>query len=584
MKNPILNLVLLLIIGCNINVFGTNYYVALNGDDNNPGSIDLPFATWQKGINTALAGDTIFIRGGVFMNKLPLQINPDKYGGPLGTTGTADNPIVLMGYPGEWPILDCSLHCSNIPANPFGRIYNSAIGIVGVEHWKFKDFEIRNVFQCDSAVDGAVGASYSCNLTFDHIIVHNIGQRGFYISGGCWNEVDTVGPGSNVVPKWGFGHPDTTRFINCDVYDLCDSLVQNIGNAADGYKTGHYDGNYIEWTGCRVWNYSDDGWDPSALSGGTRIFRNCWVMAGDKYKETDGGDVERNGFKCAGPGADWSPNYSSNKPYLEMYNCLAYNCTYGFYELDHTGYLRNNAFLCNNTAFRCDIGFASFPTYNVGVGPRTSVYRNNISFGATSNDATGKPYDLFLFGDDYNISNCTWQWSPNYPYQISNPAVNMSESAFYSVNHDEIVAQITAPRKPDGSLPDMIALMPSEGSVLIDKGIDVGLPFSGISPDIGAFEYTSSLNSKVSRITKQIDFSIIPNPTDNYCRIIVNSDTGEKCSIKIYSLTGELVYGSPDFLSNTAFEIQTSDFKKGVYVVGIKMGQFETQFKKLIVK
>ena len=44
-------------------------------------------------------------------------------------------------------------------------------------------------------------------------------------------------------PKWGYNHPDTTRYINCDVYNLADTLSDSPGNAADGWKTINYRGN-----------------------------------------------------------------------------------------------------------------------------------------------------------------------------------------------------------------------------------------------------------------------------------------------------------------------------------------------------
>ena len=45
-----------------------------------------------------------------------------------------------------------------------------------------------------------------------------------------------------------------------------------------------------------------------------------------------------------------------------------------------------------------------------------------------------------------------------------------------------------APRQADGSLPvnDFARLVAR--SDLIDKGVDVGLPFAGAAPDLGAFE------------------------------------------------------------------------------------------------
>ena len=47
----------------------------------------------------------------------------------------------------------------------------------------------------------------------------------------------------------------------------------------------------------------------------------------------------------------------------------------------------------------------------------------------------------------------------------------------------------TGPRKPDGSLPDIPFLKLKSGSKLIDKGTDVGFPFTGAAPDLGAYEF-----------------------------------------------------------------------------------------------
>jgi hypothetical protein len=46
--------------------FATEYYVATTGSDANAGTIDRPFATLQKGHDVAIAGDTVWIRGGTY--------------------------------------------------------------------------------------------------------------------------------------------------------------------------------------------------------------------------------------------------------------------------------------------------------------------------------------------------------------------------------------------------------------------------------------------------------------------------------------------------------------------------------------
>ena len=43
------------------------YFVATTGSDANPGTLAQPFATLQKGATVAVAGDTVYVRGGIYM-------------------------------------------------------------------------------------------------------------------------------------------------------------------------------------------------------------------------------------------------------------------------------------------------------------------------------------------------------------------------------------------------------------------------------------------------------------------------------------------------------------------------------------
>jgi hypothetical protein len=58
------------------------------------------------------------------------------------------------------------------------------------------------------------------------------------------------------------------------------------------------------------------------------------------------------------------------------------------------------------------------------------------------------------------------------------------------ISLDENLAK--APRQADGSLPDNGFARLVAGSDLIDQGVDVGLPYCGAAPDLGAFEYCTS--------------------------------------------------------------------------------------------
>jgi hypothetical protein len=50
-------------------------------------------------------------------------------------------------------------------------------------------------------------------------------------------------------------------------------------------------------------------------------------------------------------------------------------------------------------------------------------------------------------------------------------------------------ADLVKPRQPNGDLPVVPLLRLSAGSQAIDRGVDVGLPFIGKAPDLGAFEF-----------------------------------------------------------------------------------------------
>lgn len=72
-------------------------YVATTGSDSNAGTIDKPFATVQKALDTVKAGQTIYVRGGTYN-----ALNSFK------TSGSEGKYITLRNYPNETPFLTCT--------------------------------------------------------------------------------------------------------------------------------------------------------------------------------------------------------------------------------------------------------------------------------------------------------------------------------------------------------------------------------------------------------------------------------------------------------------------------------------------
>jgi hypothetical protein len=69
-------------------------------------------------------------------------------------------------------------------------------------------------------------------------------------------------------------------------------------------------------------------------------------------------------------------------------------------------------------------------------------------------------------------------------YNSWNLSVTMSNAQFQTVS----TTGWEVSRQSDGSLPALTALHLATGSTLIDKGVNVGLPYAGSAPDLGAFE------------------------------------------------------------------------------------------------
>lgn len=77
---------------------------------------------------------------------------------------------------------------------------------------------------------------------------------------------------------------------------------------------------------------------------------------------------------------------------------------------------------------------------------------------------------------------------PGYGHKLRNNSFNLdlqiSDQDFVSLDE----SQLMQPRQANGDLPPITFLHLAEGSPLIDQGVDLGFPFHGARPDLGAFE------------------------------------------------------------------------------------------------
>lgn len=450
-------------------VHGRTYYVAPAGDDANPGTITLPWGTWQKAFNTAQAGDTVWFRGGTWYptsaanGGATTTINPPNF----GNSGTAQKPICFFSYPGETPILDCKYIYSH-------NGYISGLFINNANFIHLKGLTIRNVFQRTTGVEAfGIWCWFGSNFTFDRMEVYNVGGNGIrYYS--------TVGkfPNGEMYAEY-----DTTLFINCDVHNCCDTFNVYMGdprpgNAADGIKIMSDVGNktfnskvLLYCSGCRVWRCADDGFD---LPGhGQMIIDNCWSFAnGDIVlgKKTEG-----NGLKFA------TSDTSSYITRIIRKSIFAYNLGIGIGNVDYGGYYRSNGRIYNNFLYKNRVGVSQgftnsdFPYLN-------NIYKNNIAFENTEHAVEPNGISPLVYKESHN----NWdQIRSGYPFYLYTDTISVSNEDFKSLDWTEMLE----PRKSDGSLPEINFLKLAQGSDLIDAGVAVGLPYNGTAPDLGPWEY-----------------------------------------------------------------------------------------------
>lgn len=222
-------------------------YVAPDGTDANPGTIDAP-TTLYKAVTIVKPGQTIYMRGGEYLYLPTVEI-------AFGNDGSQGSMKRIFAYPGEKPELEFKnqFYAKGDPASPRGVELHAS-------YWHIKGLEIANAGDNGLFITGH-------HNTIEHCVFHNNRDSGLQL-GGRLGELNTP------VEEW----PSYNKIINCDSYNNFDPPD---GGDADGFapKLNVGDGN--EFHGCRAWNNSDDGWDMYMRNGKALkpiVLDQCWAF------------------------------------------------------------------------------------------------------------------------------------------------------------------------------------------------------------------------------------------------------------------------------------------------------------------
>ena len=403
-----------------------DYYVAPTGSDSGAGTLAAPWATLSKAASTAAAGDTVYFRAGTYAVTAQTK---------FAKSGTSDdNRIGFFAYEGEHAVLDCSRYQTT------NRAADTPCLLVTGSYLHIKGFEIIGT-PVGASGDHSISTlrcNGGSNNIYELLDIHDSFGPGLFID---------TGTGGNLI-------------LNCDSHDNYDKDgSQGDGQNADGFGV-HYQttGPSTIIRGCRAWLNSDDGYDLISQEVPVTIeeswaFQNGYANGGS----TSPADGNGNGFKVG----------SSQTGIRHLvHNDVAWkNKASGFYANHSSGgntWLNNTSYM-NGVQYNMLASPAGDTSQTITLtGDKVHRMRNNVGLPNKNSNMGG-----------VDTANNTWD-------------LNVSETNAFVSTSD---TGATGPRQADGSLPNLDFLKPKAGGVLIDKGVDVMLPYVGAAPDLGAYEY-----------------------------------------------------------------------------------------------
>jgi hypothetical protein len=425
-------------------------YVAPTGSNaggNTGTSIDAPLATIAQAITLSAPGDTIWLRGGTYNLASTLSITTSK-------NGTALNPFKLYAYQDETPVLDFRAQ---------------SLGSRGIDlqanYWHMKGFTVQY------AGDNGLILSGSSNI-LERLTTRQNNDSGIQIAGS----------GSRI--------PSNNLILNSDSYANYDFQSDSRGENADGFAAKFRTigpGNIFR--GVRAWNNSDDGFDFWQAANGITI-ENSWAFHNGRSSLFTGVPGSFNGD---GNGVKLGHDSGTHlvKGMLvwgNPANGIDVNGNATQLE-DDPPIIPHGVTILNNTAVNNgsrNFRFDEDPS--TASPPTTHTLRNNVSLlGGGVQIDTGNTHDHNSWNPGVTATAADFL-STTDPLTTNGAYAPITDRAG-TTTATHAAGPALAARLADGSLPSIDFMRLVAGSDLINAGVDVGLPYNGSAPDLGAYEY-----------------------------------------------------------------------------------------------
>jgi hypothetical protein len=412
------------------------YYVSLEGDDQNPGTIDAPWQSIRHAVDIAGPGDAIYLRGGTYYEHIRIE-----------SSGNSEGYITISAYNAEVPVIDGT----GVTEGQNGIVITgSYISLEGIEVMNWEENGIwtegagyLEIADC-SVHDVGYGVGVSAgthDFTLNRVEMYNFEYYGFDASpsggGDCFNGI-----------------------LNDCIAHSC--RYPEYGHEVDGFALSHEgDQHNFVLNRCQAYNVGD-----GFVFGGKDVVANRCSAHDSEV-----------GFKIWGDA-------------ISLVNCVSYRNSASNLELDwdeEPG---------TTTVMNCN--FIDSGDYNIWVensGNRLEMY-NSIVAGSNYLGLIFEERDASNYRGDYNIFHGTGDAliTVGYEDEFTSEQIGTGAWTTYSGqdSHSLVVDSLESIFLETGAnnfnLP--------EGSSAIDRGLSAGAPaddYRGYSRseivDIGAFEY-----------------------------------------------------------------------------------------------
>lgn len=394
-----------------------------------------PGQSIQSALETLSPGDTLMVRAGTYREGLTLP-----------RSGSPGKPIVLMAYPGEKPVVESSDQVLSISKS----------------YWIIDGFVFDHLDASSDAIKIGSGASF---VTIRNCEIRNGKRDGFDISGGASDITIENNRIHDFVWKPGSDahgivtNPGATRIhiLNNTIFNCGGDAIQLY--ASDSHAVSEYAreiniiGNTLYTT---LGSNSENALDFKGVDGGL-IENNIIYGFENKAVVVQKGcsnlifrgniiyDSQR-GMEFRGEGGKIQRNHRIYKNVI--YNIREYYAV-KFDGVENVDFVNNTVAFINTRALRVE-----------GAGVKKGRFQNNLFY------QTGKPSIKSTFDVSLGYNG----WFGVSPGSVAGPGdISGSDPGF--VNAGAYDFRLTA------------------SSPAIDAGTDVGLPFRGAAPDLGAHEY-----------------------------------------------------------------------------------------------